>query len=52
MDFRDSPEDAAFRQEVRAFLAAEFSRCAGAPSGPAASAEEERQPWPGAPRGD
>ena len=42
MDFRDTPEDAAFRQ-VRDFLATEFTEGAGMPSGPAAGGTSEIQ---------
>src|SRR3990170_588763 len=41
MDFRDSPEDAAFRQEVRAFLAAELPKGFG-PSSEGAAGEDLR----------
>ena len=44
MDFRDSPEDAAFRQVVKEFLAEELPKGFGPPSGPnAARGEEERE---------
>ncbi|MCH7523316.1 MAG: acyl-CoA dehydrogenase family protein, partial [Chloroflexi bacterium] len=42
MDFRDTPEDAAFRREVRDFLDAEQSKGFGRASGPAAAADEDR----------
>ncbi len=43
MDFRDSPEDAAFRKEVREFLDAEVPKGFGKASGPARKgAEDER----------
>jgi alkylation response protein AidB-like acyl-CoA dehydrogenase len=41
MDFRDSPEDAAFRTEVKAFLAAEYKDGPGAVSGPNAERASE-----------
>ena len=41
MDFRDSPEDAAFRKEVKAFLASEFKEGPGAASGPNAERASE-----------
>ena len=37
MDFRDSPEDAAFRQVVKEFLAEELPKGFGPPSGPNAA---------------
>jgi alkylation response protein AidB-like acyl-CoA dehydrogenase len=42
MDFRDTPGDAAFRQEVRDFLAKELKKDFGQPSRPAAAGEEIR----------
>ena len=41
MDFRDSPEDAAFRSEVKAFLAAEYKEGPGVASGPNAERASE-----------
>ena len=41
MDFRDSPEDAAFRTEVKAFLASEFKEGPGTASGPNAERASE-----------
>ena len=41
MDFRDSPEDAAFRKEVKAFLASEFKEGPGTASGPNAERASE-----------
>jgi alkylation response protein AidB-like acyl-CoA dehydrogenase len=40
MDFRDAPEDAAFRREVRDFLGTELAKGFGKASGPAATAGE------------
>jgi alkylation response protein AidB-like acyl-CoA dehydrogenase len=40
MDFHDSPEDAAFRREVQAFLAAELPKGFGQPKGPAKAQED------------
>ncbi len=40
MDFRDAPDDAAFRREVRGFLDAEQSKGLGRASGLAAAAGE------------
>ncbi len=42
MDFRDAPEDAVFRREVRGFLDAEQSKGFGRASGQAAAADEDR----------
>ena len=43
MDFRDSPEDAAFRQEVRDFLTGELAKGLGEASGPASAAGDDRR---------
>jgi alkylation response protein AidB-like acyl-CoA dehydrogenase len=42
MDFRDSPEESAFRNEVRRFIAAEKPKGFGEPGGPAAGADDDR----------
>lgn len=48
MDFHDSPEDGAFRQEVREFLAAELPKGFGRPSGPAPGGDADVvRPRPG-----
>src|SRR5213593_1251127 len=41
MDFRDAPEDAAFRKEVKAFLAAELKAGLGEATGPNAERASE-----------